>query len=63
MDEIPIITAVDHTELTRIIHSNHRIRQIFQQATNEFLSLQNDLLQQIQKEKFDETVENFGLLL
>jgi hypothetical protein len=58
MDEIPITTTLDHTELTRIIHSNHHIRQVVQQATNEFLSLQNDLLQQIQKEKFDETVEH-----
>jgi tRNA A-37 threonylcarbamoyl transferase component Bud32 len=58
MDETPTITSVDHTELTRIIHSNHRIRQIVQQATNEFLSLKNDLLQQIQKEKFDETIEH-----
>jgi tRNA A-37 threonylcarbamoyl transferase component Bud32 len=57
MDYMPVTDAFDHRELTRIIVNNHRVRQIVQQATNEFLSLKNDLLQQMQKKKFDERVE------
>ncbi|CAF4033905.1 unnamed protein product [Rotaria sordida] len=48
---------MDHAELSRIIHSNHHIRQIVQRATNNFLSLQNDLFQKLVNEKFDPTVE------
>ncbi|CAF4694584.1 unnamed protein product, partial [Rotaria sp. Silwood2] len=57
MDEILMTDTFDDIELTRIIQSNHRIRQMVQQATNEFLSLQSGLLQQIEKEKFDQTIE------
>ncbi|CAF1432192.1 unnamed protein product [Rotaria sordida] len=48
---------MDHAELSRIIHSNHHIRQIVQRSTNNFLSLQNDLFQKLVNEKFDPTVE------
>ncbi|CAF3321539.1 unnamed protein product [Rotaria sp. Silwood2] len=57
MDEVLITDAFDDIEITRIIQSNHRIRQMVQQATNEFLSLQSELLQHIEKEKFDQTIE------
>lgn len=57
MDEVSRSEIHDHVELTRIIHSNRRIRQIVQETANEFLSLQNDLFQEIQKEEFDETIE------
>ncbi|CAF3332618.1 unnamed protein product [Rotaria socialis] len=57
MGEVLMTNTFDDIELTRIIQSNHRMRQMVQQATNEFLSLQSELLQQIEKEKFDQTIE------
>ncbi|CAF1096919.1 unnamed protein product [Rotaria sordida] len=64
MEDIPTSDAFDHTELTDIIHNNHQIRRKVQEATNQFLASQNELLQQLQKETFDKTIKDkFDLLI
>ncbi|CAF3975698.1 unnamed protein product [Rotaria sp. Silwood1] len=64
MEDVPTSDAFDYTELTDIIHNNHRIRRKVQEATNQFLASQNELLQQLQKETFDKTIsDKFDLLI
>ncbi|CAF1303565.1 unnamed protein product, partial [Didymodactylos carnosus] len=43
----------EHSELARIIQSNHYIRKTVQDATNKFLTLQNDLLKSMQVQRLD----------
>ncbi|CAM4915556.1 unnamed protein product [Rotaria socialis] len=63
MDEIPTTYTFDLGAVAHTIHSNHRIRQIVQQAVNEFLVLQNELLQHLEKEALDKTTEVKSKLL
>ncbi|CAF1239523.1 unnamed protein product [Rotaria sordida] len=56
-------SVYNHDELTRIIYSNHQIRHMVQQKTNEFLSLQRDFFKALGNERFDSTLEQKSKLL
>lgn len=62
MEKLSISNESDHSEISRIIQYNHHIRQVIQDQVKAFLTLKNDLIENLQNQQIDENpiIQNNG---